>query len=247
MMVPQSGGRPRRGAGGQPAVSRAERKAIQGRLRVCLEATFTGKTHEMIAAHLGIPRTTVTRWFGNPPTLPSSAHLLRLAALANISPTWVLSGRGPMLCTEAGASSSDVIMLLHELGSVFVRGKTGDDGFLDAFRIEQGDRVLRLFLMTYGELYRNWYERRLEQGWEHHRKTEDAVVDEICLAVDSKAETVNHRPMGTIPIRRELIERLSKLRRISKDEAGKGLTRASTDGRLPAIGTLGRRLEETGK
>src|SRR4051794_32178645 len=72
--------------------------AVQDRLRYCFKKLLIGRTHGAIADHLGIPRTTVTKWFSSPPTFPSTNHVLRLAEQANISPSWLLLGVGPMLC-----------------------------------------------------------------------------------------------------------------------------------------------------
>jgi hypothetical protein len=80
-------------------LSDPDARAVRERLR---EFYFTNEPPRAssasgLARRLGIPRPTITGWLGGHPKVPDLPHIVTMAALDRLSPTWLLLGRGPLL------------------------------------------------------------------------------------------------------------------------------------------------------
>jgi Homeodomain-like domain-containing protein len=190
-------------------ISDEEKRAIQDRLKYCFRTTLVGKTHDAIADHLGVSRITVTKWLRRPPVLPSPAHLLVLARRANISPSWLLLGIEPMLCSprRPDAGAPDAAAILHELAGAFLIGKGVRPEEVAAYRADQGDAVFRPFYFVYAEGFRAWWERGLNRAEKNNRDVEAACLDEFFGLVRGAVDSGGELTGLNVPL--ELVRRLA--------------------------------------
>ena len=79
--------------GGQPKIRKWRREAIQKRLRQLRKDHTEKGTDEGFALVLGVPRQTVSSWFGT--KTPGTAHILAISDKLDVQPTWLLLGEGP--------------------------------------------------------------------------------------------------------------------------------------------------------
>ena len=92
-------------------LSDPDARAVRERLR---EFYFTNEplrasSASALGRRLGIPRPTIAGWLGGRPKVPDLPHIVTMAALDRLSPTWLLIGRGPKLLdvTEPGSESGE--------------------------------------------------------------------------------------------------------------------------------------------
>jgi hypothetical protein len=190
-------------------IPRTSAAAIQDRLRQAFRTAFVGRTHDQIAQHLGVGRITVTKWLRSPAIVPSTAHVLTLAEKANISPSWLLMGSGPMLCTPPwpGEEVIDPIRTLHELAGGFLIRKGAHPDDLATYIVEQGDAVLGQFYVFYGEVFRRWLECRLA---DQARISREAVYDCLDDFLDIIMKSGSEDTGAVLPA--DLVQRVARLK-----------------------------------
>ena len=107
----------RHSAPGRPKRSEAGQRQIRQILnRLNAWRNERSYTHEALAKRIGIARTTVTGWFGDPPTAPAVEHLVKLANRERLNLNWLLLGQGP---SQLDALPRDPLVGLY----LMVRGK----------------------------------------------------------------------------------------------------------------------------
>lgn len=108
-------------------------------------------THETLAKRIGIPRTTVTGWFSNPPTAPAVEHLVKLAERERLNLNWLLLGVGP---SQLDALPADPLLGIY----LMVRGKMKLPRSVPRERLDYmlptPEDMVKELLRTYQQLFR---------------------------------------------------------------------------------------------
>lgn len=77
---------------GRRSVPQADAREIKARLRRFTKDRFS--TRAQFENRSGIPHTTVTGWFGEPPRVPDTSHLIAMGKDLNLNINWLLLGEG---------------------------------------------------------------------------------------------------------------------------------------------------------
>lgn len=174
--------------GGQPHIPLQKKREIRDRIRHSYQTLLGLLTYDRFARYLGIPRTTITAWLGNPPRIPSTAHVLAFAQRANVSPTWLLLGEGPELlgmpspACEIGTALEQTVRAHLTAKGI---GEADLVEFLDEWRAEMP--LLGMFLLLCDVKYHDWVKKKLDRV-ERQRLEKDREVIEYLFDLLNKAD-----------------------------------------------------------
>lgn len=168
-------------SGGQPSISLQKKREIRDRIRQCYKKIVGVLTYDGFARHLGVPRTTITGWFGNPPRVPSSAHVLALAERANVSPTWLLLGEGPEL-RGMPLPATDLAPALEQALQSHLLAKGAGIESISQFIAEGnelGYSLVEMFLLFWDVQYQDWLKKTLARLEREQLVKDKKVIDDL--------------------------------------------------------------------
>lgn len=115
-------------------------REIRERLRWVIKPPRFG-SRRRFASHVGVPPTTVTRWFAKKPSSPDIASLVKVARKTRLSLNWVLLGVGPeFLGPTRDVAKLEPAVRAHVIAGVTMGGVPAD---LADRLVPDGDELLR--------------------------------------------------------------------------------------------------------
>lgn len=174
--------------GGQPHVPLQKKREIRDRIRHSYQKLLGFFTYDGFARYIDIPRTTITAWLGNPPRVPSTAHILAFAERANINPTWLLLGEGPEL-RGMSYPEAEMATALEQTVRAHLTAKGLEEReleeFLDEWRTEMP--LLGMFLLLCDVRYHDWLKKKVDRV-ERQRLEKDREVIEYLFDLLNQAD-----------------------------------------------------------